>query len=198
MRSVSQRQAVWSIGRPGTRAALGDELVHRLGQALAPLLRGLWARDRRRRAGIVGQLLGLRQVVERRHDQALGQVAGGAEDHHGAGRRGSGAVLHDFRLGRVCRIDPASMSLSPARSRRSGFACRCGHLRPSSSMATATTRVGLEAELALQLLERRRGAEGLHADDAAGGARHSAPSRDSEPCSTAMRAFTAGGSTSSR
>src|SRR5260370_27550297 len=37
---------------------------------------------------------------------------------------------------------------------------------------------GLEAELALQLLERRRGAEGLHADDAALGPDIAIPSED--------------------
>ena len=33
------------------------------------------------------QQLGTRQVVERRYQQALGKVAGGAEDHHSARRR---------------------------------------------------------------------------------------------------------------
>src|SRR5262245_16939204 len=35
----------------------------------------------------VGQPIGSDQVVERRHDQALGQIAAGAEDRHGGGRR---------------------------------------------------------------------------------------------------------------
>ena len=112
----------------------------------------------------------VRQVVERRHDQTLGQVAGGAEDHHRAGRRHRGAR--------------DSCSLASASARRSGlssivvaFCCVAAGFARLIAASVASEQLhrhrddplGLEAELALQFLERRRGAEGLHADDAAGG-----------------------------
>jgi hypothetical protein len=42
-------------------------------------------------AKFVGKLVRAGEVIERRHDQALGQVAGGAENHHRA-RRGRGCA----------------------------------------------------------------------------------------------------------
>ena len=74
-------------GRPGTRRHAGDEFVHHVGEALAPFLRGPVAVVDADQPESVGQPLGGHQIVERRRDQALGQVAAGAEDHHGAGRR---------------------------------------------------------------------------------------------------------------
>ena len=79
-------------GRPGTRRSLGDEFVHRVGEALRAIPRVLLAAQvDADEPEAVGQPLGVDQIVERRHDQTLGQVAGGAEDHHGAGRRHRGA-----------------------------------------------------------------------------------------------------------
>ena len=104
---------------------------------------------------LVGELAGLRQIVERRDDQALGEVAGGAEDHHGAWRRGRGAfgvrTRRDFRgpLSFDDLVVPVQASvdlfLYPSRfaQRRD---CR-GQLRPSASMATATTRSGSKPNL---------------------------------------------------
>ena len=68
-------------------ATAGDEFVHHVGEALAPVLDGPVAVVDADQPEAVGQPLGGDQIVERRHDQALGQIAGGAEDHHGAGRR---------------------------------------------------------------------------------------------------------------
>ena len=71
-------------------------------------------------------------------------------------------------------------------------------LRASWSRGRGHDAFRLEAELLLQLLERRRGAERVHADDAARRARRSAPSRGSRPARPQTRAVTDGGSTASR
>ena len=68
-------------------AASGDELIHRLAQAPAPLRRGFGRQINADELKPLRQTFGADQVVERRHHQPLGQVAGGAEDHHGTGRR---------------------------------------------------------------------------------------------------------------
>ena len=73
--------------------ALRDELVHHLGQALAPFLRGLGGQIDADEQEPLGQPLFIDQVIERGNDQALGQVAGGAEDDHRAGRRHRRAII---------------------------------------------------------------------------------------------------------
>jgi hypothetical protein len=58
-------------------ATLSDEFVHHVRQALSPVLRGRVGQVYADQPEFLGQLLGVDQVVERRHDQALGQVACG-------------------------------------------------------------------------------------------------------------------------
>ena len=64
---------------------VADEALQHVVQAVGPgggvLLHHVHADD----GEVLGQQAGVRQVVQRRHQQALGQVAAGAEDHHGAG-----------------------------------------------------------------------------------------------------------------
>ena len=74
------------IGRK-LAAALGDELVHRLGEARAPIGGGLGRQIDADEAEAVRKLFAEGQGVEGRDDEALGQVASSAEDHHRAGRR---------------------------------------------------------------------------------------------------------------
>ena len=38
---------------------------------------------------VIGQDFGMREIIERRHHQALGQIAAGAENHHRAGIGGA-------------------------------------------------------------------------------------------------------------
>src|SRR4029077_2675472 len=68
-------------------AAASDEALHGFGEAFSPVVRGLAGQVYADEPKAIGQLPAIDQVVERWHDQAFGQVAGGAEDHHGAGRR---------------------------------------------------------------------------------------------------------------
>ena len=74
-------------------ATAGDEALHCFGEAFTPVVCGLAGQVYADEPKAIGQLPAIDQVVERRHDQTFGQVAGGAEDHHGAGRR------HRCRLG---------------------------------------------------------------------------------------------------
>ena len=67
-------------------AILADELLDLVGQSLAPCLDGLIGEVDADDPETVGQPAGGDQIVERRNDQALGQIARRAEYHHGAGR----------------------------------------------------------------------------------------------------------------
>ncbi len=105
------RQITHPVGKPLPRglvefvemefAVVGDELFHCVGEARAPLRRGHRGQVDADETKFVGQLVVICQVVERRHDQALCEVAGGAENHHRAGRRHNGArdLLRRFRSG---------------------------------------------------------------------------------------------------
>src|SRR5262249_44217331 len=78
-------------------------------------------------AEAVGQALGHHQVVERGHDQALGEIAAAAEDHHSAGRRHGDGVAQGGLLDWGSVVDHGFLLI---------------HLRPSISRATATTWSG--------------------------------------------------------
>src|SRR6185312_12354737 len=105
-------------------AALTYELVHHRGQALFPI----GGRQRCRRdpdeLELGREATRALQVVEGRGQQALGQVAGGAEDHHGARRRGS------------CLVRARSLS-----------SLRSHLLLLSISVANSTTRAGSKPNL---------------------------------------------------
>src|SRR5262245_16712 len=64
--------------------------MHRLGQVLAPHIRGLVVMVEADDGELLGKPIGSDEVVERRHDEALGQIAAGAENRHGGGRRPAG------------------------------------------------------------------------------------------------------------
>src|SRR5262245_42044530 len=64
--------------------------MHRLGQVLAPRIRGLVVMVEADDGELLGKPVGSDEVVERRHDEALGQIAAGAENCHGGGRRPAG------------------------------------------------------------------------------------------------------------
>jgi hypothetical protein len=127
-------------------AITGDESFHCIGEVRAPFLRGLGGPIDADELEGVGQPPGIDQIVERRHDQALGQVAGGAEDHHGAWRRCRGTVVVRRDLG------PSQLILI-AHHRR--FVCAftpdrlagTRHRHASSSLAAATTRPGSKPNL---------------------------------------------------
>ena len=127
-------------------AIVGDELLHGIGEALAPFLCRLGGQVDADELESVGQPLGLDQIVERRHDQTLRQVAVGAEDHHGAGRRHRGTV------GLRAAVGPSQLTL-PAHhlSLTSTFTpdglAGVHHWHPSSSLAAATTRSGSKPNL---------------------------------------------------
>ena len=142
-------------------AAPGDEFAHHVGEALAPFRGGLGGEVDADQLERLGQPLGRHQIVERRHDQPLGQVAGGAEDHHGARRRYRGLL----GMGRALAL----ILLSCRHRLASGHGARLLDGSPALEQfhGARDDPLRLESELALQLLERRGGAEGLHADDAA-------------------------------
>src|SRR5262245_30539803 len=64
--------------------------MHRLGQVLAPRIRGLVVMVDADDGEPVGKPVGSDEVVERRHNEALGQIAAGAENRHGGRRRPAG------------------------------------------------------------------------------------------------------------
>src|SRR5262245_10697147 len=61
--------------------------MHRLGQVLAPRIRGLVIMVEADDGELLGKPIGPDEVVERRHDEALGEIAAGAENRDGGGRR---------------------------------------------------------------------------------------------------------------
>ena len=132
----------------------GDEFVHHVGEGLAPVVHGPVAVVDADQPEAIGQPLGGHEIVERRRDQALGQIASGAEDHHGAGWRDG------HRLGLRHSLGESVFTMASASSLPISLA-------PEHFQGRRDDLVGLEAELALQLLERRGGAERLHADDPA-------------------------------
>ena len=82
-------------------AILADKFPDLIGERLAPRFDGLIGEVDTDDPESVRQPAGGHQIVERRHDQAFGQVAGGTEDHHGAWRRHhSSLALRAFSLGR--------------------------------------------------------------------------------------------------
>src|SRR5919106_727221 len=127
-------------------ATVGDESFHRIGEVPAPFLRSLGGQVDADELESVGQPLCIDQIVERRHDQALGQVAGGAEDHHDAGRRYYGTVGLRPALG-TCQL--ILIAFHPR------FVCGftpdriagVRHLHSSNSFAAATTRSGSKPNL---------------------------------------------------
>jgi hypothetical protein len=127
-------------------AITGDKSFHCIGEVLAPFLRSLGGQVDADELESVGQPLGVDQIVERRHDQALRQVAGGAEDHHGAGRRYHGTVGLRPALGPPQLIMPAHhLGLTSTFTPDSCAGVR--HCHPSSSLAAATTRSGSKPNL---------------------------------------------------
>ena len=73
--------------RARCRGRLGDEGLDPLGQIVAELVERLRRAIDRDQHEILGQKTGPGEIVDSRHQQPLRQVAAGAEDHHGAGRR---------------------------------------------------------------------------------------------------------------
>ena len=73
-------------------AIMTDRSLQHLGEALAPFVHAFGGPADADEPKSVGQLLRIDEIIERRHDQALRQVAGGAEDDHGAGRRCHGCL----------------------------------------------------------------------------------------------------------
>src|SRR5215510_11320841 len=146
----------------------------------------------------VGQALGIHQVVKCRHDQPFGQVASGAKDHHGAGRCRQGTL--DLQrapwLGELIVL-AYDRGHDPILSPRCRATAPHGHLRPSSSKAASTICSGSNPNLCCSSFS---GAEApkvfMPMTRPSAPTYRSQPSTD--PCSTAMRAFTFAGSTSSR
>ena len=115
-----------------------DLVVHRAGGVLAQALhqavaqgvvRGALAGDADH-AEFVGQQSGGFKIIERGHHQPVRQVAGGAEDHEGAGVRlllvGKRALIWEG----VCHERPAfGLTMSGAFC-RAGSGCCCGSLWP--------------------------------------------------------------------
>ncbi len=135
-------------------AALTDEVAHRIAQALAPIHRGLGGQVDADEPESIGEPLDPDEVVERRHHQTLGQIAGGAEDHHGAWRRGRNTIIIILRhvpglgqlipLGSHRRLGSHLCTLRPTGEAIAG---PHRHLRPSSSLAAATTHSGSKPNL---------------------------------------------------
>ena len=67
------------------RARIPDEGFQHVVKMVAPAFRGPFGQIHADQRKFLRQHLGAREVVESRDQQALGQVATGAEDHHGAG-----------------------------------------------------------------------------------------------------------------
>src|SRR5262245_3763430 len=117
-------------------AAMGDVSFHCISEVRAPLLRAHLAQVDADETKFFGQLVIVCQVVAGGHAEALRQVAGCPENHHDAGRRHgrARALLRGFCSGAAVR---------PIQHRPSSL-CQ---LRPSSSVATETTRSGSKPNL---------------------------------------------------
>ncbi len=72
------------------RRGVADEALQRLVKMIAPTLRSSLRQVHTDQREFLRQHLGVGEIVERRHNQALGQVTAGTEDHHGAGIGGTG------------------------------------------------------------------------------------------------------------
>ncbi len=89
------------------------ERLHHLGQTLAPLFRGLVVVIDADDGEFVGKLSGTHEIVERRHDKTLGQIAACAKNRQGRGGRpmaGKGRCRgrRGFRRDRGYRIHRAT------------------------------------------------------------------------------------------
>ena len=67
------------------RSGVADEAFQHVVKVVAPALGGSLRQVHADQREFLRQHLGAREIVERRHHQALGQVTAGTEDHHGAG-----------------------------------------------------------------------------------------------------------------
>jgi len=79
-------------------AIFRDVSFHCIREVRAPLLRAHVGQVDANKTKFFGQLVVVCQVVERRNDQTLRQVAGRAKNHHRAGRRydGTRGLLRSF------------------------------------------------------------------------------------------------------
>ena len=66
------------------RGGVADKTCQHVVKLVAPAFSGSFRPGHADQRELLRQHLGAQQIVERRHHQALGQVAGSAEDHHGA------------------------------------------------------------------------------------------------------------------
>ena len=73
-------------------AIAGDRFLHHCGESVAPFLHSIGISPDTDEPKSVGKSFRSYEIVERRHEQTLRQVASGAEDDHGAGRRFSGRL----------------------------------------------------------------------------------------------------------
>jgi hypothetical protein len=82
-------------------AIVSDESLHGLGEVRAPLRRAHVGKIDPDETKLFRELMVVCEVVERGHDQTLGQITGSAENHHRAGRRRHGVrgLLLRFRSG---------------------------------------------------------------------------------------------------
>ena len=71
-------------------AIVRDESFHGLGEVRAPLRSSDGGEIDADETKLVGELMVVGEVIERWHNQTLGQVAGGAENDHRTGRRHRG------------------------------------------------------------------------------------------------------------
>ena len=67
------------------RGGVADKAFQHVVEVVAPAFGGSARPGHADQRKFLGQHLGAREIVECRHHQALGQVAGGPENHHGAG-----------------------------------------------------------------------------------------------------------------
>ena len=87
--AVQQPAPLRLVDAPGVElaAAARDEALHRPVEPVAPALVGVVGQIDADEPESLRQAPRVHEVVERRHHQPPGEVPGGAEDHHGAGRR---------------------------------------------------------------------------------------------------------------
>src|SRR5260370_15084020 len=101
-------------GVPGVRLdGRFGKVAHFFGDGLAELFGGHGVEGEADHGELVGQVVAARQIVQSRNQLALGQVPGGAEDHHQAG---AGRVAFDcirFQRRHSVRYPPAGRSTWP-------------------------------------------------------------------------------------